>query len=224
MNYYINWFFGGESAGFSGQTTSMPSSNFPWGRWSRHSGESIWPSCSSVAWGWARAIWRTRAVWHLRAPPTVSENWVLYRNKRKCSRPGFRCKSEFFQGSSTFLHDTTRKNVTFQPSDASCVFVSYIALFANSDFCLAWGNRLAPWTTILHIHKASIPSPSGTPKEVVTWSASYGHKADTSHRLRSGCPSFSSIKRWCLWQWSGSYFIDFHRPSARTEVPSGTRH
>jgi len=98
MNYYINWFFGGESAGFSGQTTSMPSSNFPWGRWSRHSGESIWPSCSSVAWGWARAIWRTRAVWHLRAPPTVSENWVLYRNKRKCSRPGFRCKSEFFSG------------------------------------------------------------------------------------------------------------------------------
>jgi hypothetical protein len=77
-------------------------------------------------------------------------------------------KVNFFQGSSTFLHDTTRKNVTFQPSDASCVFVSYIALFANSDFCLAWGNRLAPWTTILHIHKASIPSPSGTPKEVVT--------------------------------------------------------
>ena len=77
----------------------------------------------------------------------------------------------FFRDHQPFCMTQPEKMVTFQPSDASCVFISYIALFANSDFCLAWGNRLAPWTTILHIHKASIPSPSGpsgTPKEIVT--------------------------------------------------------
>ena len=113
MNYNINYFFGRNPLASAGKLRQCHPQIFLGAdevdiRW--HSGEFIWPSCSSIAWGWARAIWRTRAVWHLRAPPTVSENWILYRNKRKCSRPGFRCKSVFFQGSSTFLHDTTRKN------------------------------------------------------------------------------------------------------------------